>query len=173
MRIPTISKNHKMPERNKNLENGPYLSVPGIVLLEGGLPIITKDGQHIGAIGISGATPELDGICQNEIAIGTFNLSIEPRDYYYEEIWSNPGAKAVYLGHLGIDPTIQSKGLGTWCMRQIERIAQEMESKAIRFDALNIHPWLKAFYEKLGYSPRTVVKPKQWELLCFEKILCK
>ncbi len=26
-------------------------------------PILTKDGQHIGAIGINGATPELDGIC--------------------------------------------------------------------------------------------------------------
>lgn len=52
-----------LAERNKNLENGPYLSVPGIVLLEGGLPILTKDGQHLGAIGISGANPELDGIC--------------------------------------------------------------------------------------------------------------
>lgn len=52
-----------LAERNKNLENGPYSSVPGIVLLEGGLPIITKDGQHIGSIGISGANPELDGIC--------------------------------------------------------------------------------------------------------------
>jgi glc operon protein GlcG len=37
--------------------------VPGIVLLEGGLPIITKDSQHIGSIGISGANPELDGVC--------------------------------------------------------------------------------------------------------------
>jgi glc operon protein GlcG len=52
-----------LADRNKNLENGPYLSVPGIILLEGGLPIITQDGQHIGAIGISGATPELDGLC--------------------------------------------------------------------------------------------------------------
>lgn len=50
-------------ERNAGMPNGPYLGVPGIVLLEGGLPIITKDGQHIGAIGISGANPELDGIC--------------------------------------------------------------------------------------------------------------
>lgn len=50
-------------ERNQSLPNGPYLGVPGIVLLEGGLPIITKDGQHIGSIGISGASPELDGIC--------------------------------------------------------------------------------------------------------------
>jgi len=52
-----------LSDRNKNIDNGPYLSVPGIVLLEGGLPIITKDGQHIGSIGISGANPELDGIC--------------------------------------------------------------------------------------------------------------
>lgn len=50
-------------KRNEGMPNGPYLAVPGIVLLEGGLPILTKDGQHIGSIGISGATPELDGIC--------------------------------------------------------------------------------------------------------------
>jgi len=52
-----------LAKRNESLPNGPYLGVPGIVLLEGGLPIITKEGQHIGSIGISGATPELDGIC--------------------------------------------------------------------------------------------------------------
>ena len=52
-----------LAERNKGMDNSPYSSVPGIVLLEGGLPIITKDCQHIGSIGISGANPELDGIC--------------------------------------------------------------------------------------------------------------
>lgn len=52
-----------LADRNKGLDNGPYLAVPGVVLFEGGLPIITQDGQHIGAIGISGANPELDGIC--------------------------------------------------------------------------------------------------------------
>jgi glc operon protein GlcG len=52
-----------LAERNKAMDNSPYSSVPGIVLLEGGLPIITKDGQHIGSIGIRGANPELDGIC--------------------------------------------------------------------------------------------------------------
>src|SRR5690242_4299121 len=39
-------------KRNEGMPNGPYLAVPGIVLLEGGLPILTKDGQHIGSIGI-------------------------------------------------------------------------------------------------------------------------
>lgn len=52
-----------LAQRNEKMPNGPYIAVPGIVLLEGGLPIITKDGQHIGSIGVSGATPELDGIC--------------------------------------------------------------------------------------------------------------
>lgn len=52
-----------LSERNEALKNGPYLAVPGIVLLEGGLPIITKEGQPIGAIGVSGASPELDGLC--------------------------------------------------------------------------------------------------------------
>jgi len=59
--IPVSTK--ALAERNKGMDNSPYSSVPGVVLLEGGLPIITKDGQHIGAIGISGANPELDGIC--------------------------------------------------------------------------------------------------------------
>jgi uncharacterized protein GlcG (DUF336 family) len=37
--------------------------VPGIVTFEGGLPILTGDGKHIGAVGVSGATAEQDGIC--------------------------------------------------------------------------------------------------------------
>lgn len=59
--IPISSK--ELAERNQNLPNSPYLGILGIALLEGGLPIITKDGQHIGSIGISGANPELDGVC--------------------------------------------------------------------------------------------------------------
>ncbi|HXW53508.1 MAG TPA: heme-binding protein [Myxococcota bacterium] len=49
--------------RNETLTNLSYLGIPGIALLEGGLPIITHQGEHIGSIGVSGATPELDGIC--------------------------------------------------------------------------------------------------------------
>ena len=52
-----------LAERNNEYSNSPYSSVPGIVLLEGGLPIVTQDGQHIGSIGISGANPQLDGLC--------------------------------------------------------------------------------------------------------------
>ena len=37
--------------------------VPGLVTFEGGLPIKTAGGEHIGAIGVSGATAEQDGAC--------------------------------------------------------------------------------------------------------------
>ena len=37
--------------------------VPGIVTFEGGLPILTGDGKHIGSIGVSGASAEQDGLC--------------------------------------------------------------------------------------------------------------
>jgi uncharacterized protein GlcG (DUF336 family) len=37
--------------------------VPGIATFEGGLPIMTADGKHIGSIGVSGASAEQDGIC--------------------------------------------------------------------------------------------------------------
>ncbi|MFN0039959.1 MAG: GlcG/HbpS family heme-binding protein [Burkholderiales bacterium] len=37
--------------------------VPGIVTFEGGLPIATAAGEHIGSIGVSGASAEDDGIC--------------------------------------------------------------------------------------------------------------
>lgn len=111
------------------------------------------------------------GVYQNNVAIATFNLSTEPRDYYFDALWSNPKERAVYLGQLAIDPNIQGNGVGKWCMQQVVSIAQEMGRKAIRFDALSAHPWLETFYKNLGYSICGIVKPARWDLVCFEKIL--
>lgn len=113
----------------------------------------------------------LYGVYQNTFAIATFNLSSNPRDYYFDKLWSNPGEKAFYLGQLGIQPLLQGQGIGKWCMHQIEGLASEAGCKAIRFDGLTQHPWLKEFYEKLGYRFCGTVKPAQWELSCFEKVL--
>lgn len=52
-----------LAERNSSMINSPYSSVPEFTFLEGGVPIITKDEQHIGAIGVSGAIAELNGAC--------------------------------------------------------------------------------------------------------------
>ncbi|HEK1690375.1 TPA: heme-binding protein [Pseudomonas putida] len=49
-----------LAERSASLPTNPYASLPGFTLLGGGLPILDANGEHIGGIGISGATPELD-----------------------------------------------------------------------------------------------------------------
>src|SRR3990167_2390097 len=107
---------------------------------------------------------ELYGVYQDGTAIATFNLSLVSRDYYYDELWSNPHEQASYLGQLAIEPCLQGQGLGKWCMYQVEKIAKSNKSKAIRLDAVSAHPMLKAFYKKLGYLPCGIVKPKQWDL---------
>jgi len=37
--------------------------VPGIATFEGGLPVMTASGVHIGSIGVSGARADQDGVC--------------------------------------------------------------------------------------------------------------
>ncbi len=37
--------------------------IPGVAAFPGGLPIMTSDGQHIGGIGVSGATGDQDEEC--------------------------------------------------------------------------------------------------------------
>ncbi len=37
--------------------------VPGIVTFAGGLPIVTVKGEHLGAIGVSGASADQDEVC--------------------------------------------------------------------------------------------------------------
>ena len=104
--------------------------------------------------------------------IATFNLSKEPRDYYSSTIWVNSSEPAAYLGQLGIAPLWQGKGIGRLCMAEIERITKEMGCCSLRLDALNSHPWLKLFYLRLGYTACGTVKPNNWDLLCFEKVIC-
>lgn len=50
-----------LAERSARQPANPYASIPGLVLLEGGLPIFDAQQHHVGSIGISGATPSLDG----------------------------------------------------------------------------------------------------------------
>lgn len=54
-----------LSERNAKLAGSPYGggAIEDVILLGGGLPILTQTGELIGAVGISGANQELDEIC--------------------------------------------------------------------------------------------------------------
>lgn len=51
----------KLYEERVTSGNNAILKVPNVLPFEGGLPLIV-DGQYIGAIGVSGGTPQQDGI---------------------------------------------------------------------------------------------------------------
>jgi glc operon protein GlcG len=53
----------EMAERNLKNENRPYTKFPFVLPLAGGLPIKTSDGEHIGSIGVSGASADQDELC--------------------------------------------------------------------------------------------------------------
>lgn len=61
--LPLSSK--ALGERNAGMPGGPYGggAIPGLLLLAGGLPILTATKAHLGGIGVSGATPDLDETC--------------------------------------------------------------------------------------------------------------
>jgi glc operon protein GlcG len=51
----------KIAEQNVKIPSNPYSFIPDIILLPGGLPIFTKDKEHIGSVGISGSSqPSID-----------------------------------------------------------------------------------------------------------------
>lgn len=100
---------------------------------------------------------------------GTFTIGTKPLEYYDENIWSSPGEKAMYVSHLAVLPGKQGNGIGTWCMREIERVAVEEECGSVRLDAYEKHHRLLEFYEKLGYEKRGVVEERGFPLVCLEK----
>ncbi len=103
--------------------------------------------------------------------IATFTLSTVPRAYYQPSHWRYHDANAVYLGNLAIHPDFQGKKIGSWCIQQIEKIAQSMGCSVIRFDCVQKHPWLCNFYEKMGYVPGAIIPMPEptGNLVCFEK----
>lgn len=50
-----------MGERSKNTPANPYASIEGFLPLGGGMPLFSEEGGvHLGGVGVSGATPEID-----------------------------------------------------------------------------------------------------------------
>lgn len=53
----------ELATRSSVSPNNPYASIPGFVLLAGGVPVFDRTGRHVGSIGVSGASPDLDEVC--------------------------------------------------------------------------------------------------------------
>ena len=96
-------------------------------------------------------------VTMGEQTLATFTVSTRPLPYYFPELWLHPNQKAVYVSHLAVLPERQGKGIGSWCMREIEQIAISWDCQAVRLDAYERYNKLLEFYDKLGYERRDIV----------------
>jgi GNAT superfamily N-acetyltransferase len=110
-------------------------------------------------------------VSEDEQIIATFTINTEPLEYYYKELWKHPEQQAMYVSHLAVLPKLQSKGIGSWCMKNIEHIAADLGCEVVRLDAYEKYGQLLQFYDKLDYERRAIVKFQNLNLVCFEKII--
>ncbi|MEM1393929.1 MAG: GNAT family N-acetyltransferase [Cyanobacteria bacterium P01_D01_bin.116] len=117
----------------------------------------------------------IKGNCQ---LIGTFSIETKmPPGYlkYGDINWQNPGLSAFYIHRLAVLPLFQGKGIGTWCLQQIENLAINHNHSAVRLDAVKINQKLLEFYEKSGYKRvgEIIFNPgdKYEDAFVFEKVL--
>ncbi len=67
--------------------------------------------------------------------------------------------KKLHFGLLTVSSELRGKGLGPATMEAIENYARDLSMAVIELDYMSLAPWLKAYYEKLGYVETGEVTP--------------
>jgi len=116
-------------------------------------------------------TREVYVVSNSGFAVATFTLGATPRRPYSPEPWRDPRGPALYLNRLAVDPALQSGGIGGWCLGQIERLARERATRAIRCDVLTANARLCRLYERFGYEPRGERSHSGWGFTCYERLI--
>lgn len=108
--------------------------------------------------------------------VATFTIGFEAPEPYPPSSWADKAHRAIYLNKLAVTPGLQRRGLGRWCMEEIERLAAARGCQAVRFDALTRNVSLLGFYDHLGYrrcGDMFVLDEigRGWDILLYEKVL--
>jgi GNAT superfamily N-acetyltransferase len=103
--------------------------------------------------------------------VATFTLAPSPPIPYEPPPWPEPALPARYLNRLAVDPAQHGRGLGAWCLGEIDRIARESGAAAVRCDVLAANASLCAFYERHGYVRHGERSRRGWTFACCEGVL--
>ncbi|MGB7341933.1 MAG: GNAT family N-acetyltransferase [Phototrophicaceae bacterium] len=116
---------------------------------------------------------EVFTVYEGNLLVGTFNISTQPEPYYLADMsayWSRFDIETMYFSAFALLPSYQQRGVGSWCMMQMDQMVQERGFQQVRFDAVNTHSKLKGFYRKNGYHERGILDLGRAQVMCFEKI---
>ena len=109
-----------------------------------------------GTIAADATAARLFVVTERGEIIGTFALCDIPDDYYAPIQWEEPSGSAVYLHRFAISKRLQSKGIGAWCLTQMEELVRRRGRRWIRLDATLVDPKVRVFYERAGFQARGV-----------------
>ena len=74
-----------------------------------------------------------------------------------KSLWADAGARAIYVGKLAVEPSLQGRGLGAAALAAVESQARAEGAQALRLDALRDVPNLPRFYKAAGFDWRAQV----------------
>jgi ribosomal protein S18 acetylase RimI-like enzyme len=103
--------------------------------------------------------------------VATFMLGAAPHRPYDAMAWAGPDAPAQYLNRLAVHPAWQGRGVGAWCLAQMQRLAREAGATALRCDVLRANARLCRLYERHGFVARATRDHSGWTFTCYERVL--
>jgi GNAT superfamily N-acetyltransferase len=117
------------------------------------------------------AAREVWAVWMADRVVATFTLGTTPPHPADPPAWREPGAPALYLSRLAVDPAAQGRGLGAWCMGRVERRARDLGCRSVRFDVLAANAGLRGFYERLGYQLRGERTRAPYTFACYDALV--
>ncbi len=87
---------------------------------------------------------------EGERLISAFALC-DPQEDEGSIVWEKPDAKGIYIYRFGVSPDCLKKGIGTFMLKQAERIAKERGGEYLRLLVVDYNTPAVRFYEKNGY----------------------
>ena len=111
------------------------------------------------------------GVYDGDVLVATFTVSKDALSEYPDVAFAPDGEPPLHLHRIAVHPEYQGRGVGSWCMAQIENLARESGCRSVRFDAFSRNLGLLDYYRDLGYleQGRTIARGKL--VVCFEKLI--
>jgi ribosomal protein S18 acetylase RimI-like enzyme len=83
--------------------------------------------------------------------------------------WGERPPDAAYLHKLAVRRRFAHRGLGVAIVRWAEDQARAAGRPYLRLDCLRDNPWIRSFYEGLGFEPRGELELVGWTAALYEK----
>jgi ribosomal protein S18 acetylase RimI-like enzyme len=88
--------------------------------------------------------------CEGGAILGTFALSTR-KPWSIDASFFTKVRRPLYLTSMAVDPAHQRRGVGSFCISEARRLAQEWPADAIRLDAWDADAGAGGFYLKCGF----------------------